>query len=154
MNNLFFRYKNIGCLILLAYSLSVLVYYIAHIIRPFSSNIDHIFIYTLESLLLQLSLHALYAIGAFCILFGVKSRGAIIILTGGIGFLVSSIFDFLLVKTYPHLFYLLYCLFHILVMMFFSLNWLKKIGWVTVLSSCWVVLVFLAHSILKCELII
>ncbi|OMP75489.1 hypothetical protein BW716_30000 [[Flexibacter] sp. ATCC 35208] len=94
----------------------------------------------------------MYAIGAMNILLRFKHRGEIIILTGGIGFLVATLLDLLLLQSFPNWFYLLYASFHIIILMIFSRGWFRKIAPMTILIGGWIILILGAYYIGKCDL--
>jgi hypothetical protein len=93
-------------------------------------------------------------VGTVYILLGFKVLGGNIILTGGIGFLVAIIFDLILLESFPYWFYLLYGLFHLIILMIFSLNSFKRIVFVSILVGGWIVLVYLAYAFGNCDLIV
>ncbi len=153
-NLLLHRVKRLPCMFLLTYSVLVIAFYVLSIIQANDPHIYRIYVHTLQTSLLQLSLHTLYAFGAVYILLGFKVRGGNIILTGGIGFLIAIIFDSILLQSFPNWFYLLYCSFHLIILMIFSWNSFRKIVFTSILVGGWIAIVYLAYYFGKCDLIV
>jgi hypothetical protein len=148
------EYKILGALVLLAYSSAILVFIVYNILKHYWSDAFYLYTCSFEQSALQLVLHTLYAFGAFCLVARLRIRPRYVILAGALGFLTLLVLDIFLVSTYRVMFYVLYALFHVAVIVFFSGRTLKRVALVAVLILVWILVALIANSFLGSEFVI